>query len=99
MILDIKRNYKVSGKILKHIEKLRQVYKPILLVFKNIELSDEDKQFVDHTRTIYTYGDSTVESVNLFQKEYRDFLIGKILYLFEEDRKWDYYDEEIKFSS
>ena len=99
MILDIKRNYKVSGKILKHIEKLRQVYKPILLVFKNIELSDEDKQFVDHTRTIYTYGDSTVESVNLFQKEYRDFLIGKILYLFEEDRKWDYYDEEIKFSN
>ena len=95
MILDIKRNYKVSGKILKYIKELKSIYCPLQVIFKNIEFDRETKELLDSAKMCSV--EQGVEVIE-FQREYRDFLIGKILYLFEEDRKWDYYDKEIKIS-
>ena len=99
MILDIKRNYKVSGRILKYIKELKSIYVPFQIVFKNIELDCETRKSLDSAKicSVVQNEEQGVEVIE-FQKEYRDFLIGKILYLFEEDRKWDYYDEEIQIS-
>ena len=100
MILDIKRNYKVSGKILKYIKELKSIYCPLQVIFKNIEFDRETRELLDSAKicSVVQNDEQGVEVIE-FQREYRDFLIGKILYLFEEDRKWDYYDEEVKFSS
>lgn len=99
MILYIKRNYKVSGKILKYIKELKSIYCPFQVICKNIELDYKTRKLLDSAKMCsVTQKDEQGVEVIEFQREYRDFIIGKILYLFEEDRKWDYYDKEIKIS-
>ena len=99
MIIDIKKNYKISGKILKYIKELKSIYCPFQVVFKNIEFDRNTRELLDSAKICsVVQNDKQGVEVIEFQREYRDFLIGKILYLFEEDRKWDYYDKEIKIS-